>query len=103
MAMDGIKGTGGHGEQSFQRAQAALRNLSLVKPQESGSVSEAGKVSAAESRSEAESNQIDFSRSSVRQEKVMEARKRIADGYYDRADIKDAITRSLLENFGMNE
>ncbi len=105
MAMDGIKGTGGAAERGFYKAQSALRRLSLVKPESSSRVGETAPVGAGTSdlHEVSSENQVDITRSSVREEKVLEARKRIAEGYYDRADIKEAITRSLLENFGMGE
>lgn len=104
MEIDGIKGGGAMGEQSFFKAQAALRNLSLVRTRKNGDVTDSARsAGVAENKGTEGEHQIDFSRSSVRRDKVIEARKRIAEGYYHRTEIQEAITRSLLENFGMGE
>ena len=103
MSLDGVKGCSRtFDQQGFHRASNALRKLSLVESNAANTMSD--KEDRRPALSNLESRKpVDIGGVPIRKEKVLEARQRILDGYYDRAEVRETLIRNLLENFGMDE
>jgi len=103
MSRDSVRGPGRVSDQQrFQGAQSALHKLSRV---ESDAVCPVDKVTSRKTTPPEEilGKKADLSQTQIRMGKVLEARKRIREGYYNRAEIKEALTRNMLEDLGLDE
>ncbi len=103
MSLDGVKGSSRtFDQQGFHRASNALRKLSLVESNATNTMSETDDRRPVLSEVDSTAP-VDIGGTPIRMEKVLEARQRILEGYYDRTEVREALIRNLLENFGMDE
>ena len=73
-----------------------------LKPDRSTFSSDAQRLSDTKANSDIVSTQLN-SEPEIREEKVAEVRKKIADGYYDSPEIIDKIAEKLLSLFGITK